>query len=116
QALGKCGCVPTTQQSRTAIGDGTVESVRVLGGLAGLHSAGCKRAGDFWLAGASRQVLPFLAPSICGITYPVCRPARRWFFFPRCAAGRGECQPAFPPTAECFRPDDHYYFCVVHGV
>ena len=33
QALGKCGCVPTAQQSRATIGDGTVKPVCVLGGF-----------------------------------------------------------------------------------
>jgi hypothetical protein len=66
--------------------------------------------------GANCQVLPFLAPSICSTRYHVLRSTRRWLFFPRRAASRGERQPALCSPAECFHSHDHHYFCVVHGL
>ena len=59
------GASQLLSKAALTVGDRTVKPVRFLGGLAGLHSAGRKRVGDFWLAGTNRQVLPFLAPSIC---------------------------------------------------
>ena len=95
---------------------GTAEPVRILGRLAGIHSAGCQRTRNSGLAGANRKIFSVPAATVRGGVHHVFRVAGSQLFLSRCSAGRSECKCAVPSAAEPCGPQHHYGFRIVDGL